>query len=117
MKNFIFHLFILLILICQYSKVNGQVPLKEQAKNTIYASAGVVTIYGVASVNYERLLFSKDQKYKGNYYMKASFGSVGNTFGALTLQRVIGKRKHHLEMGLGLLLLLPTGYTWGKKSI
>ena len=99
-------LFILLALACYSPQASGQDSLKIQPKNVIYANAGTFLIWFTASANYELQLFSTDNKFYVNYYMRACAGKFATwgadgPYGSLSLQGVFGLKKSHLELGLG----------------
>ena len=104
MKKNITLLFIYLALVCYSVLSTGQDSLKTKPKNIIYANVGTLAFIAAASVNYERQLFSKDNK--DYYYMRvcagkfATWGGDG-PFGTLSLQGVFGSKKSHFEFGIG----------------
>ena len=109
MKKNILSLLFILIFVGYSAKASAQDSLKTQLKNTIYAS-GTLGWWFVASASYERRLFSTDNKFYANYYLRASYGggnswntksSIEGPYGSLSLQGVFGPKKSHLELGLG----------------
>mgnify|MGYP006291330979 CR=1 FL=1 len=104
MKN-AFLVVILLAVIGFSIQANGQDSLQTSPKNAIYANAGTLGIWFSATANYERQLFTRDNRFYVNYYMRASAGAFaswgGNgPYGSLRLQGVFGEKKSHLEIGL-----------------
>lgn len=78
MKKNILSLLFILIFVGYSAKASAQDSLKTQPKNTIYAS-GTLGWWFVASASYERRLFSTDNKFYANYYLRASYGG-GNSW-------------------------------------
>lgn len=107
MKKNTNQLLILLAFVCYSTQVSGQDSLITQPKNVIYANAGTLGIWFTASANYERQLFSTDNKFYVIYYLRASAGAFATwvadgPYGSLSIQGVFGAKKSHLEFGLGL---------------
>ena len=107
MKPFIPLLFIILTINCYFPLVSGQDLSKTQASNVIYASAGTLGGWFTAGANYERQLFSTDNKLYVNYYLRACIGALATwgaegPYGTLSLQGTFGEKKSHLEIGLGM---------------
>ncbi|WP_405384147.1 hypothetical protein [Maribacter sp. LLG6340-A2] len=114
MKKNITLLLIVLAFVGCSTQVSGQDSLKTQPKNIIYASAGTLGLWFTASANYERKLFSTDNKFYANYYLRACAGASASwgadgPYGSLSLQGVYGAKKSHLELGLGLSALFDKG--------
>ena len=89
--------------VCFSTQASGQDSLKTQPKNVIYAIAGTLGLWFTASANYERQLFSTDNKFYVNYYMRACAGAFAawgtdGHYGSLSLQGVYGAKKSHLEL-------------------
>ncbi|MBL6963511.1 MAG: hypothetical protein ISR55_06790 [Bacteroidetes bacterium] len=122
MKRYTILLFILLALAFCSTQTSGQDSLKTQSKNVIYANTGTLGLWFTASANYERHLFSTDNTFNVNYYMRASAGAYATwgaegPYGSLSLQGVFGAKKSHLELGLGLGALFDkTGYEIGVSN-
>lgn len=122
MKINITLLFILLTLVCYSAQASGQDSLKIQPKNVIYANAGTLGLWFTASANYERQLFSTDNKFHVNYYMRACAGAFATwgqegSYGSLSLQGVFGAKKSHLELGFGVAALFDKiGYEIGISN-
>lgn len=115
-------LFILLAFVCYSTQASGQDSLKTQPKNVIYANAGTLGLWFTASANYERQLFSTDNKFYVNYYMRACAGAFATwgadgPYGSLSLQGVYGAKRSHLELNLGLAALFDkSGYEIGISN-
>ena len=58
---------LLLLLSLQSINSNGQDSLKSQPKNVIYANLGTFGLWFTAGINYERQLFSINNKFYLNY--------------------------------------------------
>lgn len=112
----------LLALVCYSKQSSGQDLVETQSKNAIYANAGTLGLWFTASVNYERHLFSTDNKFHVNYYLRTCAGvyetwGADGPYGSLGLQGIFGAEKNHLELGLGLGVLYDkSGYEIGVSN-
>ena len=122
MKKNTILLSILMALACYSTNAGGQDSLRIHSKNVIYANAGTLGLWFTASVNYERRLFSTNNKLYVNYYMRACAGAfaawgANGYYGSLSLQGVFGSKLSHLELGLGLGVLFDKiGYDSGVSN-
>lgn len=113
---------LLLLLSLQSINANGQDSLKSKPKNVIYANLGTFGLWFTAGINYERQLFSINNKFYSNYYIRSCTGAyttwgAGGPFGSISLQGVWGKNNSHLELGLGLAALFDrVGYRIGISN-
>jgi hypothetical protein len=79
-------------------------------------------LWFTANGNYNRLLKVKDRKWYGRYYLHFGFGTFASWGGIgtstnLSLQWLGGRKKSHLELGLGLVSLFDKeGYDIGKSN-
>lgn len=122
MKKFTPLLFIMLVLTFYSTKARGQDSLKIQPKNVIYANVGTLGLWFTGSANYERQLFSTENKFYANYFIRACGGAFATwgadgPYGSLSLQGVLGAKKSHLELGLGFGALFDkVGYRIGVSN-
>lgn len=94
-------LLVLLTSVCYSQQANGQISIETQSKNVIYANVGTFGLWVTASTNYERHLFSTDNKFHLNYYMRTCAGvfetwAIEGPHGVLNLQVIYGAKKSHL---------------------
>lgn len=122
MKKQIVILFYFILGFYNIASASEKDTLNPQAKNAIYGSVSTLGLWFTSSINYERHLFTTSNKLNVNYYLRVNYGGF-STWGAsgpstsLSLQGVLGKKKSHLELGLGFAGLFDkSGYDIGISN-
>ena len=116
----------MVVLILLISSLSGfaakQDSLPTQPKNVIYVHGGFMGLWFTASSSYERQLFARHKRFSSYYYLRASGGAYATwgqdgPYGSLSLQAMYGKKKSHLELGLGFGGLYDKpGYKYSDKT-
>jgi len=105
------YLLILLSIISLYTSKTIAQEISELnfKKNGIYGSVGYLIFLIDGTINYERLIISSKSSYSKYYahasysrYVSRAFSLSRGSFTNFSAKTILGKKKDHLELGLGI---------------
>ena len=79
-------------------------------KNSIYASAGFIPLWGAININYERMLINSSEKFLKSWWLRIGGGKwatweIEGLHFVSTIAALTGSKNNHLELSAGITIL------------